>query len=95
VTESTETVELYRAKRSFATVVGEDTVVVTAGEILRKGHSLIEGREHLFEPLEGHIRPEIEQATKAPGEKRGGKRTPAKAKAEGKQQKTGEKKSEE
>lgn len=38
---------------------------------VRAGHPLLAGREHLFEPL--HVHYDVEQATAAPGERRGGR----------------------
>lgn len=52
------------AKQSFA--VG--STVVRKGTTFRKGHSITEGREDMFEPFEPDH--DIEQATAAPGEKR-------------------------
>ena len=50
--------------------VGDRTVA--KGETFREGHSIVEGREELFEPFT--VDNEIEQATAAPGEKRGRKK---------------------
>lgn len=36
---------------------------------IREGHPIMEGREHLFEPITVHY--ELERATANPGEKRG------------------------
>jgi hypothetical protein len=50
---------------------------VGAGELVRAGLKLLKRREELFEPVENFgrfDRPEVEQATAAPGEKRGEKK---------------------
>lgn len=58
---------LYRAKETFITTDGD---VIRAGiTTVRAGHQLLKGREDLFELLEADY--EVEQATAAPGEKRG------------------------
>lgn len=62
------------AKHSFSIGVRS----VNKGETFRKGHPVVEGREELFEPFV--IDNELEQATAAPGEKRGRKKAKAKAK---------------
>lgn len=64
--------DLYQAKDTFS-VVQEDgiPVVVDRGDLVRAGHPLLKGREHLFEPVEQAVRFDVEQATAAPGEKRG------------------------
>jgi len=62
---------IYVAKESFVTVLRDgEEVVVTAGVTrVREGHELLAGREHLFEELT--IQYDVEQATAAPGERRG------------------------
>lgn len=67
------TAELFQAKSEFAVEIGGVPTVVHKGELVRKGHALLKGRESLFEPYEPKIRFDlvgVEQATKAPGEKR-------------------------
>lgn len=61
---------LYQAKTTFGVVLEDQHVVVRKGDLIRKGHPLMKGREHLFEPASGYVRFEVEQATKAPGEKK-------------------------
>jgi hypothetical protein len=56
------------AKRSFSVDINGTPRSVRRGETFRKGHPVVEGREHLFGPFK--VDNEIEQATAAPGEKR-------------------------
>jgi hypothetical protein len=60
--------EILVAKESFSTEINGTPRVVTKGETFREGHSVIEGREEMFEPFK--VDNELEQATAAPGEKR-------------------------
>lgn len=62
--------EIFVAKETFVTDIDGAMVSVQAGQTrVREGHPLMAGREHLFEPVGVHF--EVEQATAAPGEKRG------------------------
>jgi cold shock CspA family protein len=68
----------YRANQGFATVDADgENVFVKQGEIFSAGHPLMKGREWAFEPVEDFGRFDLsggpEQATAAPGEKRGAK----------------------
>ncbi len=58
------------AKRAFSVDINGAPRSVKRGETFRKGHPVVEGREHLFKPFK--VDNEIEQATAAPGEKRRG-----------------------
>jgi len=49
---------------------GADVVITKDQTRVRAGHPILKGREHLFRPIDAHY--EIEQATAAPGERRGG-----------------------
>lgn len=62
---------IWVARESFNTNLKDGTqVTVVAGRTrVREGHELLKGREMMFEPLV--VDYEIEQATAAPGEKRG------------------------
>lgn len=61
---------IYVAKESFTTMLNGEEVTVAAGRTrVREGHELLRGRMHLFEPMV--VDYEVEQATAAPGEKRG------------------------
>jgi pyruvate/2-oxoglutarate dehydrogenase complex dihydrolipoamide acyltransferase (E2) component len=64
----------YRANQGFATVLDGENVFVKEGEFVPAGHPLLKGRDDLFEPATSFGRwdnDEVEQATAAPGEKRG------------------------
>ena len=64
--------EILVAKDSFAAHVDGETLVVRKGVTrVRKGHPLLKGREELFEPIDRKVDYDVEQATAAPGEKRG------------------------
>ena len=71
-------VDLYIATEGFVTMFQGEQVCVAAGELVRAGHPLLKNRESHFKPWDGP-RFDVEQATKAPGEKRG--ETTAKATA--------------
>jgi hypothetical protein len=66
--------DYYRAKEGFGTMYGGEQIHVAAGEIVRAGHPILKRREDLFEPVENFGRFDVEQATAAPGEKRGEKK---------------------
>jgi len=63
----------YRAKHAFGVQYEGEQITISEGEIVRAGHPLLEGRldEH-FEPVVslGRFDVDVEQATKAPGERR-------------------------
>ena len=69
---------IYVATTSFACEIDGYRLNVNTGERVREGHELLRIYGEAFEPLEaGHVHyevAEIEQATAAPGEKRGGPR---------------------
>ena len=65
--------DYYRAKESFVTMYDGEQVSVAAGEYVRAGHPILKRREDHFVPVESFGRFDVEQATAAPGEKRGGK----------------------
>jgi hypothetical protein len=75
-------IDLYEARESFVTMLDGEQVAVSRGDLVRKGHPLLKGRDELFRPAEGYIRFDVEQATAAPGEKRGGSRRKKKASVE-------------
>jgi len=77
-----------RAREAFGCEYEGELITVAAGEIIPEGHPVTKGREALFEPVthfgrwdkpeekvEPEVEPEVEveQATAAPGEKRGEK----------------------
>jgi hypothetical protein len=58
------------ATETFAWTFGGAEHVFQAGVTrVRSGHPILEGIEHLFKPVDAHY--DIEQATAAPGERRG------------------------
>lgn len=63
--------ERYRCKEAFGVMYEGEQITVPFGEIVRAGHPLMKGREWAFEPVESFGRFDVEQATAAPGEKRG------------------------
>jgi hypothetical protein len=83
--------EILVAKETFTTELDGSPVVVQKGRTrVRAGHPLTEGREELFEPVELEVHYDVEQATAAPGEKRGatssssGSESAAKSRGKGK-----------
>ena len=48
---------------------GSDRQISAGVTRVRAGHPILKGIEHLFEPITAHY--EVEQATAAPGERRG------------------------
>lgn len=65
-------VEYMQAIDSFFTMLNGEPVQVSKGDLVHPDHPLLKGREQLFRPARNHIRFDVEQATAAPGEKRGG-----------------------
>jgi hypothetical protein len=63
--------DIYQAKESFVTMLDDEQVAVSKGDLVRAGHPLLKGRDELFEPAEGYVRFDVEEATAAPGRKRG------------------------
>jgi len=62
--------DIYVAKESFATELDGQSVIVQKGTTrVRAGHSLMKGRESMFELLT--VQYDVEQATSKPGEQRG------------------------
>jgi hypothetical protein len=62
--------KLFRAKEPFTVVMDGVQVVVNRGDLVREGHPLLKKHADLF--TEGaEVRFDVEQATAAPGEKRG------------------------
>lgn len=59
------------AKDSFSATIDGVPYAVNKGERVREGHPLLKGREALFEPVDLKVHYDIEQATAAPGERRG------------------------
>lgn len=64
--------EFLRAKEPATGTFEGEPFVVSPSEIFASDHPLVRAYPHLFVPLEeSRERPEVEQATAAPGEKRG------------------------
>lgn len=64
--------DIYVATETFsADVDGTPQVIQKGITRVRRGHPLLKGREDLFAPIDLHVDYEVEQATAAPGEKRG------------------------
>jgi len=69
-TQTAQEDQIMVAKESFFTRWdGEDRQFIAGMTRVRAGHPILVGREHLFEPIGAHY--EVEQATNAPGERRG------------------------
>jgi hypothetical protein len=67
----------YRANQGFSTIFDGENLFVQKGEYVPAGHPLLKGREDLFDHADviGRFeRPDVEQASAAPGEKRGEKK---------------------
>jgi hypothetical protein len=63
--------EIYIAKHGFACEIDGVPMFINPGERVRKGHELLERCGEYFEPADTHVKYDVEQATAAPGEKRG------------------------
>lgn len=62
--------DIYVATETFATELDNQPIIVQKDITrVRAGHPLLKGRENLFKLITVHY--EVEQATAAPGEKRG------------------------
>lgn len=62
--------QIYVARESFSADLDGASVAVVAGRTrVREGHPLLAGRAHLFEEIT--VDYDVEQATAAPGERRG------------------------
>ena len=67
--------KLFSARQAFATTVDGVTVIIQPGQIVDDGDPILKGRESLFDDFAPKVRTyhgqRVEQATAAPGEKRG------------------------
>ncbi len=68
--------EYFRVKHAFGVMYQGEQITLGAGEYIPAGHDLLkqlgdEAVEEHFEPVTGFGRWDVEQATAAPGEKRG------------------------
>ena len=66
---SEDTTTIYECVEAFAADLDGTPVSVVAGERVRAGHKLLQGRMMFFRPLT--VKYEVERATAKPGEKRG------------------------
>lgn len=60
----------FKAREAFVTFFEGEQVALAAGDLVDPDHPIVKGREELFTPWDGP-RFSVEQATAAPGEKRG------------------------
>lgn len=67
----TKSPEIYVAKHSFSCEIDGEQLFVNAGERVRSGHPLLRSQKDYFEPVDTTVHYDVEQATAAPGEKRG------------------------
>lgn len=65
--------DVYQAKESFGVMLDGAWEAVQKGDLVRHGHKLLKQCPDRFEPGEVFVRFDVEQATAAPGEKRGSK----------------------
>jgi len=66
--------KLYSARQGFAANVDGTTVIIAADQVVDENDPVLKGRETLFVPFVPKVRRypgQVEQATAAPGEKRG------------------------
>ncbi len=68
--------KLFAARRAFATTLNGETLIIQPGQVVDENDPILKGRAELFEDFAPKIRQYkgqrgIEQATAAPGEKRG------------------------
>lgn len=74
----TSTAAIYVAREAFVCTIDGETFHVNAGERVRAGHPLLDKQPGYFEPAEMRVTfdvPAVEQATAAPGERRGLRRS--------------------
>jgi hypothetical protein len=64
--------DLYVAKQSFWHELDGVPTFVAQGERVRHGHELLRACGDYFEPADTTVKYDVEQATAAPGERRGG-----------------------
>jgi hypothetical protein len=73
-TKREKTTEFVQAKEAATGSVDGEPFVLTPNELFAADHPIVRAYPDFFKPLEDphRQRPEVEQATAAPGEKRGG-----------------------
>lgn len=63
--------DVYVAKHGFACEIDGEELRINEGERVRAGHPLLRSQATHFEPVDTLVHYDVEQATAAPGEKRG------------------------
>ena len=63
-------VDLYVCKESFYTENDGQPESVRKGDLVRAGHPILRRHMSLFDPIDKHIRFDVEAATAAPGQLR-------------------------
>jgi hypothetical protein len=63
--------DIYVAKNGFHCDFDGERLFIPKGERVRNGHPLLRIYSDYFEPADTRLRYDVEQATAAPGEKRG------------------------
>jgi len=71
VTVARQQIQYYQAVESFVTMLNGEHQQVSKGDLVHPDHPILKGRESLFRPAKDFVRFDVEQATAAPGEKRG------------------------
>ncbi len=66
--------KVYVANQTIHVQTKTGTVTIRKGERVREGHEYMRGREEFFSLPDTDVMYDVEQATAAPGEKRGAKR---------------------
>jgi hypothetical protein len=64
---------VYVAKETIHVQTKTGVVTIYKGQRVREGHEYLKGREAFFTAPDSDVMYDVEQATKAPGEKRGAK----------------------
>ncbi len=65
--------QVYVAKETIHVQTKTGVVTIYKGQRVREGHPYLKGREQFFDAPESDVMYDVEQATRAPGEKRGAK----------------------
>lgn len=67
---------IYIARQAFVCAIGDEVYHVKEGERVRSGHPLLDAQPGYFDPVDDkiHFDVPVEQATSAPGERRGVRR---------------------
>lgn len=66
--------QLFAARKAFSTILNGQNIIIQPGQVVDADDPILKGREALFEDFAPKIRQykgRVEQATAAPGEKRG------------------------